>query len=111
SSDLSYTAGGPTRFAGLTRQRYEMEGRSDGNEAFARWLLADQRAEPSSRGVRRARHVEASVAVDPRRVYGYRLDESVDGRLRTRARRDHVRSTRARPYPGYVAGDVVRAVR
>ena len=83
----------------------------DGNEAIARWSPADQRAEPLSRGVRRAQYLEASVAVDPRRVHGHRVDESVGGQFRARARGDRVRSTRARPYPGHLAGDVLRTVR
>ena len=83
-----------------------------GDEAFAQWSSADQRSEPLPRGVWRARHVEnASVAADPRRVHGHRLDDVVGVRLRGQARRDRLRSARARPHPGYLARDVVRAVR
>ena len=84
----------------------------DANEAVAQWSPADQRSEPVSRGVRRARLVGGgSVAADPRCVHGHRLDDVVGVCLRGQAHRDRLRSARARPHPGHVARDVVRAVR
>ena len=88
-----------------------MEGRRDGNGTLARGVPADQRAEPLLRGVRRARHVEASVAPDPRCFHGHRFDEEVGGRLRAGAGRDRLRSAGTRPHSGCLPGDVVRAVR
>ena len=89
-----------------------VSGVSRRDEAVAQWSSADQRPEPLSRGVRRARQVEdASVAAHPRRVHGHRLDDVVGVRLRGQARGDRLRSAGARPHPGHVARDVVRAVR